>query len=147
MRVANLELPALAVACEPDLSEPWFEISGRRGRFGIDEQPAYRGLLTRIVGRAGFAHARVEDGSIGAVGLAVLAGPWAGVFSMLTLPGLRGRGLARAVLGELARFAVERGARRLYLQVEKENLTALSLYESAGFSESHAYHYRRRLPR
>jgi GNAT superfamily N-acetyltransferase len=136
--------PGIRSACEPELSEAWFEVSGHRGRFGAAQRPAYRGLLARLAGRAGFAHARAEGGEIEAVGLVVVSGPWAGIFSMLTLPGSRRRGLGRALLGELARFACARGARQLYLQVERANLPALSLYERAGFAESHAYHYRLR---
>jgi len=143
--IARLDPPAgIRAACDPELSEPWFEVSGRRGRFRADEQPAYRGLLERVAGRAGFAHARLDGADIGAVGLAVVSGTSAGIFSMLTLPAFRRRGLARAVLGALARFALERGARQLYLQVERDNRPALTLYEAAGFAESHTYHYRSR---
>jgi ribosomal protein S18 acetylase RimI-like enzyme len=83
-------------------------------------------------------------GELVAVGLGVRAGPLAGVSSMLTLPAHRGRGFGEAVLGELARFCVARGVKRLYLQVERVNTPALRLYERAGFTESHGYHYRRR---
>ncbi|MFD0888109.1 GNAT family N-acetyltransferase [Streptosporangium algeriense] len=50
--------------------------------------------------------------------------------------------MARAVLGAGARWARERGAERLYLQVERDNEAALRLYTRAGFSYSHGYHYR-----
>jgi ribosomal protein S18 acetylase RimI-like enzyme len=133
----------ISAACEPRLPEAWFEISGHRGRFRGRAAPVYRGLLDRLSGRCGFASAVDASGAIAAVGLAVLAPPLAGIFSMLTLPERRGRGYGEALLGELARFAAARGARRLYLQVECDNAPALALYARAGFAETHRYHYRR----
>jgi len=138
--------PGIRARCDARLTEEWFELSGRRGRFRGGDVDVYRAFLERISARAGFASA----GSLGeavpaAVGLTIVAKPLAGVFSMLSLPEQRRRGLAEAVLGELARFAVSRAAERLYLQVELENDAARALYARAGFVESHRYHYRRRV--
>jgi ribosomal protein S18 acetylase RimI-like enzyme len=135
----------LVARCDAELGEEWFALSGLRGRFGGAEIGVYRAFLARVASRAGFARAREAGASeIGGVGLTIVAPPLAGVFSMLTAPELRKRGLAEAVMGELARFAVQRGAERLYLQVSAENAPACALYARAGFVESHRYHYRRR---
>lgn len=135
-------------SCESALSDAWFELSGRRGRFRGPEVSVYRAFLDRLAGRAGFASAALPEtgpsAAIGAVGFTVVAPPLAGVFSMLTLPEQRRRGLAEAVLGAIARFAIARDATRLYLQVEVDNAPALALYARAGFVEAHRYHYRRR---
>lgn len=49
-------------------------------------------------------------------------------------PADRGRGLGRAVIGELVRVAFdELGLERLYLHVLKSNAPAISLYRSLGF--------------
>ena len=151
-RVAAIEpRPSASAACESALSDAWFEVSGRRGRFRGDEIAVYRAFLERLAGRAGFASACDPGGeiaaagiAIAAVGLTIAAPPLAGVFSMLTLPERRRRGLADAVLGASARFALTRGATRLYLQVEIENAAARALYARAGFAEAYRYHYRRR---
>jgi GNAT superfamily N-acetyltransferase len=145
-RVARLPERAGA-GCESSLSEAWFDVSGRRGRFRGEATDAYRGLLERLSGRAGFASACDASGRIAAVGLCVVAPPLAGISSMLTLPERRRGGLAQAVLGELARFARGRGAETLYLQVELGNAAALALYARCGFRESHRYHYRRHADR
>jgi ribosomal protein S18 acetylase RimI-like enzyme len=129
-------------SCTGAPCEEWFEISGRHGRFRGAEVAVYRALLGRLRGRAGFALVRA-GGEPAAVGLAVVEPPFAGVFSMLTLPAFRGRGLARSVLGALARFAQQRGASRLYLQVEVENDAARHLYARTGFARRYRYHYRR----
>lgn len=131
---------------EAELSDAWFELSGRRGRFA-DVQDVYRGLLTRLGARARFAIAYVDERPA-AVGLGVRDGRWLGVSSMFTLPGERGRGAARAVLAALAAHAPEAAtpdAPNVYLQVERENLAALALYARVGFVHHHAYHYRRAL--
>jgi GNAT superfamily N-acetyltransferase len=77
-----------------------------------------------------------------AVGRAVADTGWAGVFGMATLPEARGKGAARHVLAALADWAVAHQADRMYLQVERDSLPALQLYERTGFSEICGYHYR-----
>jgi GNAT superfamily N-acetyltransferase len=130
--------------CETALGERWFEVSGRRGRFQGEAIAIYRDLLERLAGRCVLASALDSAGMVAAVGLGVLATPLAGIFSMLTLPALRGRGFGGAVLAALARFSAARGATQLYLQVERRNTPALELYARAGFRERYGYHYRRR---
>ena len=145
--VAALAVPHGAEAlCSDELSEEWFDLSGRRGRFHGDAVAVYRALLERLSGRAGFALVRA-GGEVAAVGLSVASPPWAGVFSMLTLPALRGKRLGEAVLGAIARWAQGRGARRLYLQVESDNAPARKLYARAGFAPRYEYHYRRQVAR
>jgi ribosomal protein S18 acetylase RimI-like enzyme len=127
---------AAAGACTPE----WWSIAGERSRFA-DVAEVYRALLERIGPRAGYVLAR-RGGAPVATALGVSDGDWAGIFSMLTLPEWRGRGAGRALLGALARWAGARGARRLYLQVERDNAAALALYAGAGFRERYGYHYR-----
>jgi ribosomal protein S18 acetylase RimI-like enzyme len=95
-------------------------------------------VLARI--EAPTAYARVL-GDLG-VGLAVCERGWAGLFCVATAARARRRGIANHVVHALTTWAVERGARRLYLQVESANAAAHGLYERAGFTRSHGYHYR-----
>jgi GNAT superfamily N-acetyltransferase len=145
-QVAVPAAPGLLARCTDDFDEEWFDVGGRRGRFSGPAAAIYRAMLERLRGRAGFASAAV-GGEIAAVGLCVAAPPWAGVFSMLTLPGFRGQRLGAGVLGAIAGWALDRGAERLYLQVEVENTAARSLYARAGFAPRYAYHYRRQRER
>lgn len=128
----------LRVAEEPD--EAWWSLAGAGGRFR-DISHVYRALLGRMPGRVCYARAEC-DGATVATGLGVAEGPWLGVYSMLTAPAFRSRGIARTLLGALGRFAVDAGAERLYLQVERENPAARQLYARAGFEEVSGYHYR-----
>lgn len=90
------------------------------------------------------AHTHIQallDGKVVSEARAVVDTGWTGIFGMATLPAARGMGAARAVLGSIARWAP---TDRLYLQVERENAAARSLYRRAGFTEICEYHYRSR---
>lgn len=76
------------------------------------------------------------------IGRAVAEGGWTGVFTMVTTPEARRRGVARLVLSAIAGWAVTHDADRLYLQVEQSNDAACRLYEAAGFRPLATYHYR-----
>lgn len=141
---ASALLPGVEALCTGELSEEWFDLSGRQGRFRGADALVYRALLERLGGRAGFALVRV-GGRAAAVGLGVLVPPWAGVFSMLTLPDQRGGRLGEAVLAAIARWARSRGASRFFLQVESDNAAARRLYARTGFVPRYAYHYRRQV--
>jgi GNAT superfamily N-acetyltransferase len=98
-------------------------------------------VLPRVPGPAAYASLTV-DGKVAAMGLFVAEAGWAGVFCMATDRGHRRRGYGRTVLCAGARWAVTRGVERLYLQVGAGNEVARRLYERAGFTDSHTYHYR-----
>lgn len=83
------------------------------------------------------------EGSPAAIGRCVVDGRWAGFAAVEVSPEHRRTGLATAVMGELARRALEEGASAAYLQVEAENTGARALYDGMGFTDHHAYHYRR----
>jgi N-acetylglutamate synthase len=97
-----------------------------------------RTVLARIEPATAYARAAGDLG----VGLAVCERGWAGLFCVATAPTARRRGIAGHVVHALTAWAVERGARRLYLQVESANAPAHALYQGAGFTRSHGYHYR-----
>jgi RimJ/RimL family protein N-acetyltransferase len=56
----------------------------------------------------------------------------------------RRQGAATAVLHALASWADKQHAHGLYLQVMRDNLAALALYERVGFTPLYDYHYRAR---
>ena len=116
--------------------EAWYAVHGA----GTDRD-AGRALLGRVAGPSGYAGAMLGD-EVVAVGRAVADTGWVGIFGMATLPRARGRGAARAVLAALAQWAAAQRIDRAYLQVERDNVAAVRLYQEAGFSELCGYHYR-----
>ena len=85
-----------------------------------------------------------EDGRCLAAGTASMSQGWASVHGMRTALGSRGRGLAARVLAGLADAATRQGLERVFLQVEEDNRSALSLYSRAGFNTRWRYHYWRK---
>jgi ribosomal protein S18 acetylase RimI-like enzyme len=67
---------------------------------------------------------------------------WLGLSLIEVAPAVRGKGLARHMMGALAGWALEVGASRAYLQVDESNTVAIALYERIGFSTHHRYHCR-----
>lgn len=134
--------PALASGCDDAPSPAWKDLATHRGRYSGAQAGVFLHMLDQLKGRAGFSWAG-DAIAPAATGMVVAAPPWAGIFAMRTLDAARGRGLGRAVLVAAARWAIDRGARHLYLQVEQDNDAALSLYRKAGFTRRYSYHYRR----
>jgi len=86
--------------------------------------------------------ARTSDGTPAAAGLAVIEGPYAGLFDLVVDARMRRRGYGRALARNLMARAHAMGAGVAYLQVEAANTTARTLYESLGFTDLYAYWYR-----
>ncbi|MCT9930379.1 GNAT family N-acetyltransferase [Planotetraspora sp. A-T 1434] len=114
--------------------ETWHAVHGGDSRSEWD-------LLGRVEQPSAYACAVIGDDVL-AVGRAVADTGWAGVFGMATLPEARGKGAARDVLAALAGWAGAHQAGRMYLQVERDNIPALRLYQRMGFTEICGYHYR-----
>jgi GNAT superfamily N-acetyltransferase len=114
----------------------WHAVHGHGGDLRSERE-----MLDRVKAPSVYASAAIGDVVV-AVGRAVVDDGWAGVFGMATRPAARGKGAARSVLASLAQWAHDRGAGRMYLQVERDNVAALALYRQAGFKEICAYHYR-----
>lgn len=131
----------IATRVEAQPFEAWTEIAIGQSRFRQVPE-IYRQLLLRIGPGAAFALAELAGEPAGTA-LGVIDGAWLGIFSMLTLPAHRGRGIGRALLGALGRHARAAAAQRAYLQVERDNGAAIALYARAGFHTAYGYHYRR----
>ncbi|MFE0425782.1 GNAT family N-acetyltransferase [Streptomyces sp. NPDC058953] len=95
-----------------------------------------------------FASVAAEGDALGtgvpaAIGRCVVDGRWAGFMAVEVDPGMRRRGLARAVMTALAQRALEEGASAAWLQVETDNTAAGALYAGMGFTTHHSYHHYR----
>jgi len=65
-----------------------------------------------------------------------------GLYDVHTDPAVRRAGLARALCERQLLEAASEGATRAYLQVDKANTGALSVYRGLGFESGYDYHYR-----
>lgn len=136
----RLSAPVLRVQVVNQPDSAWFDIW--HAVSAPDSPPGSEWRLLQRVQRPSAYLTVFDSHQPIAVGRAVADTGWAGVFAMATLPAARCRGAARTILAAVASWAVNQGAPRIYLQVEKDNVAARKLYESAGFIEIAPYHYR-----
>jgi GNAT superfamily N-acetyltransferase len=76
-----------------------------------------------------------------AIARASLHTAWAGIQAMWVDPTHRRRGLARELVATVGRLAIQAGADRVYLEVERDNAVARACYEAAGLSGEHGHVY------
>jgi ribosomal protein S18 acetylase RimI-like enzyme len=123
-------------------TERWLAANSEVQNLGPGDADAWGEILHAIGTRA--AYAMVERaGRPMAVGRAVLEDGWIGIFGMETHADQRRKGAATSVLQALWRWGQEQGARRAFLQVVEENMTARAVYARFGFETAYAYHYRK----
>ncbi len=95
----------------------------------------------RWIGRQRFMLLKV-DGEVAATGLGRIESGYLGIFNMQTASAFRGRGYATTLLDAICRWGGSEGVTTAFLQVERENTTALSVYEKAGFVPAYSYWHR-----
>ena len=100
-----------------------------------------REIIHHIEGDKNIARVMMH-GNIAGIGLGVVEGEWLGLFSVRTLPEFQHRGVAWSINCALAMWGEDHGAKHAFIQVEAENIPALALYESMGFSTMYTYWYR-----
>ena len=80
-----------------------------------------------------FLAAKSRTDIVGYIGISVILDE-AYVSNIAVTKTVRRRGVGKALLGEAERLCRERGCSFLSLEVRESNLSAVSLYESCGFS-------------
>jgi len=137
----------LPVQLDDQPGHNWLALYHFRGQPELP--PVARTMLTSAPWQA-FASARDGDRTV-AIGRVAGTGSngahsngahWAGLTAIEVDPDYRRRGLGAAVTTALITHAAQRGARRVFLQVEDGNQAALALYGRLGFTTHHGYHYR-----
>ncbi|MDR7419054.1 MAG: GNAT family N-acetyltransferase [Armatimonadota bacterium] len=124
-RVADLEVLASIVAGA--FGHP---VEAERRRLAADlELPTHRFFIARDLGRP-----------IGSVGV-VTAGPRAYVIAMGVVPESRGHGYGRMMLETVLAMLLAEGQTEIFIEVDAENVAALSLYRSCGFRETTRYEF------
>ena len=145
MQVAPLTAVLAGTELQPDLppvrlsaapSEAWLEVAaGRKGGLpAAAPAPAHRrgpGPVRRGVRRQ--RRTARDRARLGQRSRLVR------VHLVEVVPAARRRGLARHIVGALARWATSVGASRAYLQVEQHNTPAVTLYARIGFTPHHHY--------
>lgn len=106
----------------------------------LPSPPPVADLVESADGTVGTA--RIDDGARVRIALDETGGEvWACVGDLWVTERQRRTGLARAVLAEAVDWAASRGATTIHLQAERDNVAAVQLYRSIGFSTHHQYRY------
>jgi GNAT superfamily N-acetyltransferase len=133
--------PGLRLSLDRAPAAAWFAARDRVQPIAPAERPARQRILAAIAAPA--AYAAIYDGTTAlAVGLGVVSGGYLVVNYVATDPQWRGRGLMRALMGELGAWARSRGADAGHLFVVAGNAPAERLYHALGYRELYRYHYR-----
>ncbi|WP_226347030.1 GNAT family N-acetyltransferase [Agilicoccus flavus] len=128
--------PGLEVGWADEPDSAWFSLT--RGGSAADD-PAAAAVLRAVPAR--YLTLRRPRGDVAAVGRVVVTDDWCGIGGIEVAPSARRAGLGRVVTGLLLGRARAAGARFAYLQTLRANTAALALYDAAGFTPHHAYHY------
>ena len=115
--------------------------------YGGDPLPnAAAAVLGAVIdGELGFGRIEVDGAVAAIVRGAVTSAPegtrWLGLTAVEVAPHHRRQGLGARICAGIAAWGHQRGAERMYLQVDAANDAALALYRSVGFTEHHRYRY------
>jgi putative acetyltransferase len=85
------------------------------------------------VPRAAFVVSRINGHPVGCGAIRPLSEHSVEVKRMYTAPGYRNKGVAKAILAELERLAIEFGYRNIKLQTGPKQPEAIALYERVGY--------------
>lgn len=133
--------PEVAILRHPDPS--WLTAVARLRQQTDREAAAYGRIVALIAVPAAFALLRVE-GEPASMAYGAIHDGQLCLESVFTDARYRGRGFGRRVLGALAAWALDDGAKDACLQVEASNAPARALYRGFGMNrEVYRYHYRR----
>jgi GNAT superfamily N-acetyltransferase len=130
--------PGLEVRVSDEPDEGFLSLYRYRGE---DLPPVAAQVMTSAPAQA-FVSLRTDDGRTVAVGRVASSRGWSGISAVEVAPDQRRQGLAGLVMGELVRWAAERGDPWVYLQVARANHGARALYARLGFTDHSGYHYR-----
>lgn len=133
--------PAIAVQRQFAPDAAWVVAYSQMNQVRAGKEDTLRQILEHIPVAACYASIE-QNGKMVACGLGVLQEQFVGLFDIVTHPDHRGRGLGRAIVLDLMRWAVDNGAAHAYLQVVADNAPALKLYAGLGFIELYQYWYR-----
>lgn len=126
---------------EPQVTEKWntefYRLSGKN----TSTKSIHFRMLSNIFPNKFFVSMSL-DGHIIACGLGVLESGFIGLFDIIVDKDYRNMGYGEKLLLSILQLGKNNGAKKAYLQVEKNNSPALRLYSKIGFEEIYEYWYR-----
>lgn len=145
VKTADLEsaelFPASEVNLNENLSDEWLENFCRMNSVEGQNRRTLKKILLNILPEHRFVSVK-SDGNIIACGLGVLQSGYIGLFDIVTDKDFRNRGYGGKIVSNLLAWGKQNNAKKAYLQVTLDNMTAINLYSKIGFVEEYQYWYR-----
>lgn len=110
------DIPEVAAIEKLCFSQPWSE----------------KGFAEGLDASAVFLAAEEDGRTIGYIGMYVSA-PEGEITNVAVMPGYRGKGIGKALVDAVKHWAADHGVTRIVLEVRESNVSAIHVYESAGF--------------
>jgi len=85
-------------------------------------------------------YAKNNDSAVGTV-LGIVQGQSMGIYNLIVSREYRRQGIGKNIMIKTINWAKDNKIKEIYLAVEKENISAISLYEKLGFSKKFNYKY------
>lgn len=135
--------------------KPPIQLDETKGTWEITDTPTDEWLSVQndhgvedIMKRApGFYVGLRIDGNLVAIGRGANYKNWTTLTRLFVREDFRGRGFGHELVQRILQQANIQGATKALLQVSAENVVAIKLYKSMGFSEHHTYVYRAYQPK
>ncbi|WP_426594777.1 GNAT family N-acetyltransferase [Cellulomonas sp. McL0617] len=138
----RLDLPGVRIEERDDPDDDWLAL-WLGAKDDSADRATGRAILTGVPARY-LSMTSTYDTSPVAVVRVTVTQDWAALSCLVVAGSARRRGLARALTLHALHDARERGARRVFLQVEAHNQAAAALYWGLGFEPADRYTYRQR---
>jgi ribosomal protein S18 acetylase RimI-like enzyme len=119
----------------------WLDDFIRLEQFPAERLPFYEGLCARMPAGTLFYSLHSEGAAI-AVATVIGEDGWGGIVNVAVDARLRGQGVGKRLMADIAEHSLMQQIDRLYLQVTANNEPALRLYRRFGFAPVYEYHYR-----
>ena len=134
-------MPIINVQIEETIPSGWFKAYTEASGFSDSAMSARRSIIGDIKLKKAFASVVIDE-RIAGIGLGVVNNDWLGLFSVVTYPHHRRKGIAHSINQELGLWAKQLEAKNVYLQVEIDNHPSIEMYEKMGFKTLYNYWYR-----
>lgn len=120
--------------------DEWLPLYYSLSNLNLDTYTTRYQIIQKIAGKLSLLVVREGNENISTC-MTVQNGPFLGIFSVVVRPEFRKRGIANMFMDTIMSDASSRDVDKCFLQVEKNNQTAVRLYEKLGFQQVYSYTY------
>lgn len=108
--------------------------------FTLDRMNEYQSIFSNM--RVKQFISVLENGELVGLGTVVIENGWACLSNIIVHENHRRKGVGLQLIRSLSEWAQQNGAHSIFLQVMKDNVRAINLYQKVGFTVISEHHYR-----